>query len=187
MAALCTTRVDMKFVLLLFIVIIPLKVLASPVSCEQSPEQAKIELPAPINKWALIFCSPAGHAVAPIDGDVWLAPNGKPFLFQSAGLMNPPKLESKHLSYFSGLSHRKLEGSAKNGTNMMLTKSGLPEDQAFQPWQLDIVSNKGIRYNLFFYEKDGKVKHVLGCVNQCQQSVLLVPKTLDKLKADLAK
>ena len=177
----------MKFLLLILLVIFSFKSIASSVQCENAPDLAKIDLPSPINKWALIFCSPSGHAVAPIDGNIWLAPNGKPFLFQSAGLMNPAKLKNKHSAYFSAVAHRKLEGSARQGTNMMLTEAGLPEDQTLQPWQLDVASNKGIRYSIFFYEKGGKLKHLLGCVNQCQQSVLLSPKSLDQLKIELKK
>ena len=69
----------------------------------------------------------------------------------------------------------------------MLAKVIGNEDQDLQPWQLDMLSNKGLLYNIFFYEKKGKIEHILGCINQCKSSVLLKPKTLNELKKELSK
>lgn len=161
--------------------------LSESVNCEGAPSESVTNLPTPIDSWAIIFCSPSGHALAPIDGSIWLGPTEKPFLFQSASLSSAPKLDNPHSAYFSSVMHRKLEGKFKYGTNMMLTKAGLSEDQTLQPWQLDIRTNKGGLYNVFFYIKDDTLVHVLGCINSCQTSVLLTPKTLSQLKSELGK
>jgi len=171
----------MKFMLLPILFILSLSAFAKPVNCKNTPADAVVEFPSPIDKWAVIFCSPAGHAIAPIDGNLWVAPNGKPFMFQAAALMNAPQLEDSNSAYFNGVVHRKLEGQFKVNVNLMLVKAGLLEDQSLQPWQLDIKSNKGILYNLFFYEKNGEVKFVLGCINQCQSSVLLTAQAFKEL------
>lgn len=177
----------MKYYILLIALLYSSLALSESVNCGGAPGGSVTNLPTPIDSWALIFCSPSGHALAPIDGTIWLGPNGKPFLFQSASLSSAPKLDDPHSAYFSSVIHRKLEGQFKYGTNMMLTKDGLSEDQALQPWQLDVKTNKGILYNVFFYTKDDVLVHVLGCINRCQTSVLLTPKTLRKLNSELGK
>lgn len=177
----------MKFLLLFALALFAINTVASPVNCEGAPKEAVTELPSPLNEWALVFCSPSGHAIAPIDGHIWLAPNGKPFLFQAAALTNAPILEAPHSAYYQSVVHRKLEGKQKYGTNMMLAKAGLPEDQSLQPWQLDVQSNKGILYNLFFYEKKGAVEYVLGCINRCNSSVLIKSRSLEQLSKELNK
>ena len=180
-------RIKMKYIILLTALLYSSIAMSDPVNCEGSPNDSVTNLPSPIDNWALIFCSPSGHALAPIDGNIWLAPNGKPFLFQSASLSSAPQLDNPHSAYFSSVMHRKLEGQFKYGTNMMLTKVGLPEDQELQPWQLDVKTNKGALYNVFFYTKDETLVHVLGCINRCQTSVLLTPKTLSQLSSELGK
>jgi hypothetical protein len=143
----------MKAILLPVLFLLSFGAFAKPINCKNTPTDAVIEFSSPINNWAVIFCSPAGHAIAPIDGYLWLAPNGKPFMFQAASLMNSPPLEDSNSAYFNAVAHRKLEGQFKTNVNLMLVKAGQQEDQSLQPWQLDIKSNKGILYNLFFYEK----------------------------------
>ena len=180
-------RIKMKYIILLAALFYSSVAISKPVNCDGSPNESVTALPAPIDDWALIFCSPSGHALAPIDGTIWLGPNGKPFLFQSASLSSAPKLENPHSAYFSSVIHRKLDGQFKYGTNKMLTKAGLPEDQTLQPWQLDVKTNKGELYNVFFYIKDDALVHILGCINRCQTSVLLTPKPLSQLSRELSK
>lgn len=161
-----------------------INILAKPVGCEGAPKQASTELPAPIDQWAVVFCSPKGHMLGAIDGTIWLAPNGRPFMFEANP--KPTSDDSKHSSYFSDLSHTKLEGLKRTNTNKMLAKATGEEDQSLAPWQFELKSSEGFLYSVFFYEKDKSVKYVLGCVNRCQQSVLLIPKTLDQLKRELS-
>lgn len=42
------------------------------VNCDDAPKHAILSFDSPINKWALIFCSPNEHTVAPVDGYIWL-------------------------------------------------------------------------------------------------------------------
>ena len=172
----------MRILTFLMLCVVSGSVFSQSVNCEGAPEKAVTELPAPINQWAVVYCSPAGHAIAPIDGYLWMGPNGRPFMFQSAALLNAPELKNRHAAHYTTVLHRKLSGQAKYGTNIMLAKAGGPSDQSLQPWQLDVHSNKGILYNLFFYEKEGAVSHVLGCINRCNTSVLLSNSSLKNLQ-----
>lgn len=175
----------MKVVLVLIALLLSSAVNAKPVNCEDAPKKAKIELPSPIDEWAVIFCSPKGHVMGAIDGTLWLTDSNSPFMFHANP--KPSEYASMHSSYFEEMHHRKLVDDSKVSTNKMLSKATYIEDQSLQPWQLDLVSTKGILYNVFFYLKEGKVKYVLGCTNRCMKSVLLTPRSLDKLHEQLKK
>ncbi len=176
-------RKTMKIIVFILTVIVSVQLQAQSVSCDGAPKDSTTELPSPIDKWAVVFCSPKGHVIGATDGNLWIAPNGKPFMFQASP--KPAPDSSRHSSYFTGAAHRKLKGQLKTNTNKMLAKATQKEDQSLQPWQLDITSNQGFRYNIFFYEKSGVILYVLGCINQCQHSVLLRNKTLDQIKKEL--
>ncbi len=156
---------------------------ATPVSCEGAPKKAKIELPSPIDEWAVIFCSPKGHVMGPIDGTLWMTDKNTLFMFNANP--KPSPYASQHSSYFETIMGQKLAGDLKTKTNKMLSKATYIEDQTLQPWQLDLKSTKGILYNVFFYLKEDKVKYVLGCTNRCLTSVLLTPKSLSQLNEEL--
>ena len=52
------------------------------------------------------------------------------------------------------------------------TVGALPDYEAV--WQLDAQSRiEDTRYNLFFYVKDGKPKHIIACLQHCAQALHL--------------
>ncbi len=156
---------------------------AKPVNCEDAPHEAKVELPSPMDDWAVIFCSPKGHVMGAMDGTLWMTDKNIPFMFKANPKPSPDA--SVHSSYFHEITHRKLDGQFKINTNKMLSKATYFEDQSLQPWQLDLRSTEDILYNVFFYLKENKIKYVLGCTSRCRTSVLLIPKSLAQLKNEL--
>jgi len=122
---------------------------AKPVNCENAPKDAQVELPSPINNWAVIFCSPEGHVMGAMDGTLWMTDKNTPFMFKSNPQPSPDA--SIHSSYFNEIIRRQLIGQFKISANKMLAKTTYFEDQSLQPWQLDLRSTEGILYNIFFY------------------------------------
>ncbi len=178
-------RKIMKLLLTILVLLFSSNVFSQSVNCEDAPSDAVVELPNPINQWSVIFCSPKGHVLAGVDGIVWVTKNNSSFMFRANRKVTSES--TQHSSYFKKIAHRKLSEKHKLNTNKMLAEVTGNEDQNLQPWQLDMLSNKGLLYNIFFYEKKGKVEHILGCINQCKSSVLLKPKTLAELKEQLGK
>jgi hypothetical protein len=173
----------MKIVTICICFLFSMIVQAKPVNCENAPKDAQIELPSPIDKWAVIFCSPAGHVMGAIDGTLWMTDKNTPFMFKANP--KPSSDSSTHSSYFYKILSRSLNGKSKAKANRILAGSTYIEDQSLQPWQLDLRSTEGILYNIFFYLKEDIVKYVIGCKKYCKSSVLLTPKSLDQLQNEL--
>jgi hypothetical protein len=79
----------MKVALIFIGFLMSVTVHAKPVNCDDAPEKAKIELPSPIDQWAVIFCSPKGHVMGAIDGTLCLTDTNSPFLFHANPNPNP--------------------------------------------------------------------------------------------------
>lgn len=174
----------MKILLLVITFIISVSVKSSPVNCEDAPSESKTILPEPFDQWAVVFCSPNGHVIGAIDGTIWITDSGAPFMFKANP--KPKKQDGKHSHYFSHLVSKKPKGPEKTQTNKVLAMETFFEDQTLEPWLLTLMSNTGLAYHAFFFLKDNKIKHILGCVNKCKNRVLLTPKTLDELKQELS-
>lgn len=173
----------MKLVLILFCFVLSTLIHAQPVNCEGAPSDAKIELPSPIDKWAVIFCSPHGHVFAAIDGTLWMTDKNTPFMFNANP--QPSANSTLHSAYFYKIIRRSLTGQSKLNANKVLAISTFVEDQTLQPWQVDLRSSENIRYSVFFYLQEDQLKYVLGCKNGCITSVLLTPKSLEQLQHEL--
>ncbi len=145
---------------------------ADPVNCEAAPMTAVTQLPQVASDLALVFCSPTGHALAAVDGYVWLAPDRKPFFLQSASPQGPVRGETQHSTYFTNASSRVLQGDALEKSKAMFkVEFGLPPPDGLSVTQLDLLSSKGFLYNVFFYVVSGRLDRVIACLNECNISV----------------
>lgn len=151
------------------------------VNCQNAPEGSVLKLPAPAASYALVFCSPSGHAVAAVDGYVWFPVKrpGQPFFFSAAaGSKSGPAR-----AYFVDAASRTLAGEAADKSHKMLEVGYQISQQFSQIVQLDVLSAEGLLYNLFFYIEGGRPVYVLGCVDRCNTSVLLREYSLEEAKA----
>ncbi len=55
-----------------------------------------------------------------------------------------------------------------------------PEDVAVT--QLDLLSSKGFRYNVFFYVVAERLDRVIGCIDECNTSVGMTQVPLSSMK-----
>jgi hypothetical protein len=157
-----------------------------PVNCDGAPEQAILKITPPANPYALIFCSPRGHTVAPVDGYLWFPYKrpGQPFFFHAALRETNDGI---HAAYFVKQAARRLEGEALRKTNKMLEVGYQIFESFDEVTQLDIASNAGLLYNIFFYTENNRPKYILGCVNRCTTSALLQQYSLEEAKSLLNK
>jgi hypothetical protein len=156
------------------------------INCEGAPSQSVQTIKPPAAPYALIFCSPSGHAIAAVDGYIWFPINrpGQPFIFQAA---KSGSSSGQHDAYFTNEGSLALEGEQKRKAVKML-EVGYKISQDFREVvQLDAQSNMGTLYSLFFYISEGRPQYVLGCVDRCNTSVLLKEYTLQEAKAVLQK
>jgi len=143
------------------------------VDCESAPKNAVLNLSSPINQWALIFCSPKGHTVAPGGGYIWNDPDGKVILIH-ANLKESPK--TQHGGYFTNQRSRTLTGETLDDANKMLEVNYKLTPTYKDVHQLEIISSQGFGYHIFFYLKGDLPEYVLVCVNKCRTDTLILLK-----------
>ena len=81
------------------------------VDCAGSPPEAVMTLPAPLNKWGQITCTPYGHVLAPTGNWTWIWPDGSGTVFIPSQLVmsNPQLLGNR--SYFTGIEVTRVTGA----------------------------------------------------------------------------
>jgi hypothetical protein len=156
---------------------------ANPVACETAPHEAVTTLPKTVADLALILCSPSGHALLATDGYVWLAPNNKPFFLHAASPRGPVAGETQHSAFFTRSSARQLQDEPlQKAKGMYQIEFSEHPPEGLSVVQLDLLSNKGFRYNVFFYLLSGKLERIIGCINECSTSVGMKQVTLSRLR-----
>jgi hypothetical protein len=159
------------------------RAVGEPVQCDGAPPEAVLRLRAPLNQWALVFCSPNGHVIAPVDGFVWLTAKNRPFFFTALAAEGHP-VKGRHQAYFVAQAQEKLAGDeVEKARKLFEIEFGRGTD-ASDVYQLDVVTLGGLRYNLFFYLKDATLRHVIGCIDACKQSVGLRSMTFEEAQRD---
>ena len=155
-----------------------------PVNCEGAPQQAVVRFNEPVNQWALVFCSPDGHVISPIDGYVWLTSNNKPFFFKSLSSSGERVRNNQHGAYFIDQGHRKMDDEGLEKAKKMFEIVFGQSAGDVTVYQLDVLSLGGLLYNIFFYTQQGKLDRIIGCINQCEQTVSLRQLSLEEARRE---
>jgi hypothetical protein len=156
---------------------------ANPVACETAPPEAVTTLPTSVADLALILCSPSGHALLATDGYVWLAPNNKPFFLHAASPRGPVAGQTQHSAFFTRSSARQLKDELlQKAKGMYQVEFGELPPENLSVMQLDLLSNKGFRYNVFFFLSSGRLDRIIGCIDECSTSVGMKQVTLSSLR-----
>lgn len=142
-------------------------------SCINAPGFAVRVFDDPVQRWAVIECTNDGHFVSPAKGYKWLAPSGREYNFSAFGPVRPSSGLTPDAFFFVKQGHRKLEGKHVTNVNKMLKIAGSVDTDYREIYQLDVLTNLVLRYNIFFFVKEGSPEHILGCINDCSESVHL--------------
>jgi len=112
--------------------------------CDGSPVDAVLSLPAAMDDWAQIICTPYGHIIAPEEGWFWSYPGGfSPVMVPSQLVRTQPE-EVGNASYF-----RRVEFVLAKSEKVELVRS------AFNAG-FDANENPGDIYRLTVENQDGK-------------------------------
>jgi hypothetical protein len=145
---------------------------AEPINCGEAPAASITQLPSVAADLALVFCSPSGHVLVATDGFVWLAQDGRPHYLHAASPQGPIAGQSQHSVYFTNAAARVLQDEPlEKAKAMFKVEYGFSPADDLSVTQLDLLSNKGFRYNVFFYVMFGRLDRVIGCVDECNKSV----------------
>jgi hypothetical protein len=122
--------------------------------CAGSPPEAVMMLPAPLNKWGQIACTPFGHVLSSHEGWMWVFPDGVGTVFIPSQMVidNPAPLGNT--SYFTKIEIKKVTGGEFEDA-YDLFRQGL-EQGAAKPdgYRVDLTSISGRTMRVYFFDYD---------------------------------
>jgi hypothetical protein len=136
--------------------------------CEGTPEDAVMILPAAMDEWAQIICTPFGHIIAAEEGWIWSYPGGfNPVMVPSQMVRSNPE-EVGNASYF-----RKIEFVPAESDNVEKIRAALNEgfdvkDNPGSVYRLSVENQDGKPLRLYFdVTDDGKNTWGIWCADEC--------------------
>lgn len=151
-----------------------------PVNCNNPPKGAVTRISGPAAPYALVYCAPNGHTIAPPDGYVWFPIDQPGQLFLFAAATNKPNDTGR--SWFASQKSSYVTRDHLKQVNDELNK-GYKIDHSFDDVvELDTAAADGQKFNIFFFISQNRPKYVLGCVDGCKTSVLLREYSFEEAK-----
>lgn len=140
------------------------------ISCDGSPKEAILELPAPANEWVKVGCSQFGHILMAPNGWFWgQAPTPKPALLPAA-LLNTMKMRKVGNNvYFKEFKLRQLSGSEALKRHELFHKWIGKERTSIYPevWELLAVNESGKTLTLNVFKRPSEGGWGIACVPEC--------------------
>lgn len=140
------------------------------ISCDGSPKEAILELPAPAKEWVKVGCSQFGHILMAPDGWFWgQAPTPKPALLP-ADLLNTTKMRKVgNKVYFKEFKLRQLAGSEALKRHELFYKWTEKERTSIYPevWELLAVNESGKTLTLNVFKRPSEGGWGIACVPEC--------------------
>jgi len=156
-----------------------------PIDCQGAPKNALLEIPEFMGEWVGIYCSPNGHALVPKFGHLWVAKNNKPF-FLFANFQTPVPPAGKHGSFFKkgSFGYLRLSGNAREKV-MKLYELQTQSTASFEDVvQMELLSNDGNLFTVFFYMNKNGPEWVLHCADRCRRAVMVKAGSLEAFKTN---
>lgn len=134
--------------------------------CDGSPKAAVMSLPAPLNNWGQIVCSPYGHIISNKQGLIWSNVGSySPVMIPSQMVRTGPK-ELGNESYFTSIEMVKLEG-AEAKSSIELFETGFdksPTSPSVYSLVVTSISGKKLSFKFFDY---GDSQWGMWCNKKC--------------------
>ncbi|MEX0839054.1 MAG: hypothetical protein WD034_05920 [Parvibaculum sp.] len=120
-------------------------------ACEGSPSDAVMGLPAPVNRWGGIFCTPYGHVVASLPGWIWTQPGAYAPVFIPSQMVRDNPQPVGNTSYFTAISAVRIEG-AEYDEALGAMLPGVREEGRPEGYRLDLTSVSGRKLKIVFFD-----------------------------------
>jgi len=120
-------------------------------ACIASPD-AITQLPAPLNRWAQLRCTPAGYVITGRQGWIWIEPNNKALVVIPAQTFGRPEGPDKN-AYFTKVEVTKVTGEEFEKAYEVFHAGFDPKDAKPAGYRLDVTTMDGndIRVYMFDY------------------------------------
>ena len=148
------------------------------ISCADSPKDAVLTLPAPLNHWGSVYCTKYGHAVAAKERWIWSFPGAFSPVHLPAQMVRQNPKEVGNAAYFKLISLEPLVGSAADDAAARInetlgTRSDSPVAVAYR---LTLQNQDSGSHVVLFVQtveevKEGKGLWGLWCNESCKDGM----------------
>ena len=140
------------------------------ISCDGSPKDAQLELPAQAKEWGKVSCTRFGHIITARDGWFWgQVPSPKP-AFLPADLLNSTDMrEVGNKVYFKKFKLRQLSESDALKRHELFYKWLGKERTSIYPevWELVAVNESGKSLTLNVFKRPSTSGWGIACIPEC--------------------
>ncbi len=127
---------------------------ASVGDCAGSPAEAVMTLPAPLDKWGQITCTPYGHVLAGRGNWTWIWPDGSGAVFIPSQLvMNNPELLGSR-SYFTRIEIMRVRGTEFDEAYETFREGMALREVPPDAYRADLTSVSGKVMRVYFFDYD---------------------------------
>jgi hypothetical protein len=120
-------------------------------NCKGPPDKAVTTLPAPLDEWGQIVCTPYGPVISAHDGWIWSRPGGYSPVWIPAQMVRDDPAELGGTVYFTKIDFVRVDGTeaetAYAGLHKMFSDPSPPAT-----YRLDVSSVSGRSLRLYFFE-----------------------------------
>jgi hypothetical protein len=122
--------------------------------CSGSPPEAVMTLPAPLDKWGQIACTPFGHVLQGRDNWVWIWPDGSGTVFVPSQLVmtNPQPLGNR--SYFTDIDIMRVRGGEADKAYATFREGLDVKETSPDIYRADLTSVSGKVMRVYFFDYD---------------------------------
>ena len=122
--------------------------------CTGTPREAAMTLPAPLNKWGEIRCTPYGHVLAATGNWTWVWPDGSGTVFIPSQLvMNNPQLLGNR-SYFTRIELSRVRGAEFDEAYATFREGLDLREVPPDAYRADLTSVSGKVMRVYFFDYD---------------------------------
>jgi hypothetical protein len=121
--------------------------------CAGTPADAVMTLPAPLNRWGELACTPYGHVIAAHRGWIWTRPGAFSPVYVPAQMVRNNPAEIGNRAYFSAINFIRVDTTAQIQVPYRAFRKIFPTaDLPPRTYRLDVTSNSGRSLRLYFLE-----------------------------------
>jgi hypothetical protein len=136
-------------------------------SCDGTPKDAVMTLPAPLDRWGVIECTPYGHIIASKDGWLWTYPGGFEPVFIPSQMVRSQPAELGNASYFSSISVVPVTGAEFDVAYKAFSKGFDEADHTPLGYRLEVKSISGKSLRLYFFDSEDSAPWGIWCTKEC--------------------
>ena len=122
--------------------------------CVGSPPEAVMTLPAPLDKWGEIACTPFGHVLTSKKGWLWILPTVRRPIFLPSQMVDrfPAPLGNK--SYFTKIEAARISGDEFTRVYQIFHEGFDPNETRPDGYRVELTSVSGQTLRVYFFDYD---------------------------------